>query len=60
MRIKVKGLGPVAEGEVELGDLTVFFGPPNSGKSTLIRAIYYSLFPRFPGPSRRTRSTWEQ
>ena len=49
MRIKVKGLGPIAEGEVELGDLTVFFGPPNSGKSTLLRAIYYSLFPPVPG-----------
>nr|WP_290123584.1 AAA family ATPase [Metallosphaera hakonensis] len=30
--------------DIELGDLTVFFGPQNSGKSTVMKAIYYSLF----------------
>ncbi|WP_168364252.1 AAA family ATPase [Metallosphaera hakonensis] len=45
MKIKIKTLGPIREGtDIELGDLTVFFGPQNSGKSTVMKAIYYSLF----------------
>ncbi|MBB5252625.1 AAA family ATPase [Sulfurisphaera ohwakuensis] len=44
MKLRIKSLGPISEeSEIELGDLTVFFGPPNSGKSTVLRAIYYSL-----------------
>jgi len=38
-RIKVKGLGPISEVDVELRPLTVFIGPNNSGKSSLIQAI---------------------
>ncbi|QXJ28588.1 hypothetical protein J5U23_01457 [Saccharolobus shibatae B12] len=46
MRLKITSLGPITErSEIELGDLTVFFGPPNSGKSTALKAIYYSLHP---------------
>ena len=44
MKIEIKGLGPIKEeADIELGDLTVFFGPPNSGKSTVLKALYYSL-----------------
>ena len=46
MRIEIKELGPIKEkAKIELGDLTVFFGPPNSGKSTVLKALYYSLNP---------------
>ena len=44
MKLRIKELGPIKrESEIELGDLTVFFGPPNTGKSTALKAIYYSL-----------------
>ena len=44
MRLKIKKLGPIKEeANIDIGDLTVFFGPPNSGKSTALKAIYYSL-----------------
>ncbi|WP_390531747.1 AAA family ATPase [Sulfurisphaera ohwakuensis] len=46
MKFKIISLGPLKEkSEIELNDLTVFFGPPNSGKSTALKAIYYSLYP---------------
>ncbi len=45
MRLKVRKLGPVKEGAVELGDITLFLGPPNTGKSYTLRAIYAKLFP---------------
>ena len=49
MKLKVKELGPIKhESEIELGDLTVFFGPPNTGKSTALKAIYYSLYSGSP------------
>ena len=45
MKLKIKGLGPIKhESEIELGDLTIFFGPPNTGKSTALKAIYYSVY----------------
>ncbi|BCU69751.1 AAA family ATPase [Stygiolobus caldivivus] len=43
MKLIARSLGPIDEAAVELGDLTVFEGPPSSGKSTLMKAIYYSL-----------------
>ncbi|WP_170254141.1 AAA family ATPase [Acidianus ambivalens] len=45
MKIKVTSLGPINEANIDLGDLTVFFGPPNSGKSTALLALYYALNP---------------
>lgn len=52
MRVKVKSLGPIRdESDIELGDLTVFFGPQNTGKSTVMKAIYYSLSPPITGPT---------
>ena len=52
MRVRVKSLGPIREGaDIELGDLTVFFGPQNTGKSTVMKAIYYSLSPPITGPT---------
>ncbi|WP_236750812.1 hypothetical protein [Acidianus sp. HS-5] len=43
MKLIAKSLGPINEAVIELGDLTVLEGPPSSGKSTLLKAIYYSL-----------------
>lgn len=36
-RIKVTSFGPIQEGEVEFGDLTVLVGPQASGKSLLVQ-----------------------
>lgn len=43
LRLHITSLGPIKEGSIELGDVTVFIGPPNSGKSTALKALYYSL-----------------
>ena len=52
MRVRVKSLGPIREGaDIELGDLTVFFGPQNTDKSSVMKAIYYSLSPPITGPT---------
>jgi len=40
----LSGLGPIKEGEIELGDVTIFIGGPNSGKSTALKALFYSLY----------------
>jgi len=45
MRLKIKKLGPVTDSEIELGNVTMFLGPPNTGKSYTLRAIYTKLFP---------------
>ena len=45
MKLKIKKLGPVADSEIKLGDITLFLGPPNTGKSYTLRAIYTKLFP---------------
>ncbi len=45
MRLKIKKLGPVTDSEIELGDVTLFLGPPNTGKSYTLRATYAKLFP---------------
>ena len=45
MRLKIKKLGPVTDSDIELGDVTLFLGPPNSGKSYTLKAIYTKLFP---------------
>ncbi len=38
--IKIVNFGPIREGEIELGDLTVFAGYPNTGKSYTAKIIY--------------------
>ena len=45
MRLKIRKLGPITDSEIELGDVTMFLGPPNTGKSYTLRAIYTKLFP---------------
>ncbi|QIW24492.1 hypothetical protein EWF20_10250 [Sulfolobus sp. S-194] len=44
MRLKIS-LGPISDAYITLGDLTVFFGPPNSGKSITLNSLYYLLKP---------------
>lgn len=40
MNIEIHNLGPVRECNIKIGDLTVLFSPPNSGKSYSLKAIY--------------------
>jgi predicted ATP-dependent endonuclease of OLD family len=39
----LSNLGPIKHGEIELGDITLFVGKPNTGKSLAMRAIYQYL-----------------
>ncbi len=43
MKLYMSNLGPIKHGEIELGDITLFIGKPNTGKSLAMKAIYYSL-----------------
>ncbi|WP_188595560.1 AAA family ATPase [Thermocladium modestius] len=43
MRLIIKDVGPIREAELELGDITVLVGPSNTGKSTALKSIFYSL-----------------
>ncbi|AWR96234.1 AAA family ATPase [Acidianus sulfidivorans JP7] len=43
MRITVKNVGPINNADIELGDFTLFFGFPSTGKSYALRSIYSSL-----------------
>ncbi len=43
MDFTIKGLGPIHEAKLELGDITVLIGPPNVGKSYTLKALYSSL-----------------
>ncbi|MCE4623821.1 MAG: AAA family ATPase [Caldisphaeraceae archaeon] len=45
MKLNIKKLGPVSNSEIELGDVTLLLGPPNTGKSYTLKAIYAKLFP---------------
>ena len=40
VRLRVGNFGPIAEADVELRPLTLFFGPSNSGKSYLAMLLY--------------------
>jgi energy-coupling factor transporter ATP-binding protein EcfA2 len=42
-KLYLSDLGPIKEGEIELGDITIFVGGPGSGKSTALKALFYSL-----------------
>jgi len=41
--LSIERLGPLRDTTIELGDVTFIFGPPNSGKSYTLRAIYENL-----------------
>ena len=43
VKLKVIELGPVRNSEIELGHVTILFGPPNTGKSYLLKALYSQL-----------------
>jgi Uncharacterized conserved protein len=44
MKLYLSNLGPIKHGEIELGDITLFVGKPSTGKSTAMRALFYSLY----------------
>jgi len=44
MKLHLSNLGPIKHGEIELGDITLFVGKPNTGKSTAMKALFYSLY----------------
>jgi len=43
IKLHLSNLGPIKHGEIELGDITLFVGKPNAGKSLAMRAIYQHL-----------------
>jgi len=45
MLLKIGRLGPLKESTIEFGDLTLLMGPPNTGKSYTLKALYAKLFP---------------
>jgi len=45
MLLKIGRLGPLKENVIEFGDLTLLMGPPNTGKSYTLKALYSKLFP---------------
>ncbi len=43
INLKITNLGPIKEIDMDLGDITVIIGPPNSGKSFTLKALYTKL-----------------
>lgn len=43
MKFSIKNLGPLKKAELDLGDITMLLGPPNSGKSYTLRSFYTKL-----------------
>jgi len=43
VKLYLSNLKPIKKGEIELGDITIFVGAPNSGKNTALKALFYSL-----------------
>ena len=43
MKISINNLGAIKNADLELGDITVILGPPNTGKTYTLKAIYSSL-----------------
>ncbi len=43
LSFRMENLGPIKEAAIDLGDITLLFGYPNTGKSYAMRAIYGSL-----------------
>jgi len=44
MKLNLSNLDPIKHGEIELGDITLFVGKPNTGKSLAMKALLYSLY----------------
>jgi hypothetical protein len=44
LQLHLSNLGPIKHGEIELGDITLLVGKPSTGKSTAMRALFYSLY----------------
>jgi hypothetical protein len=44
LQLHLSNLGPIKRGEIELGDITLFVGKPSTGKSTAMKALFYSLY----------------
>ncbi len=44
MRLMIKQLGPLKKNNIRLGDITLLLGPPNTGKSYTLKALYSKLF----------------
>lgn len=42
MRLRIEHLGPIREADLEMGNITVIFGPPNTGKTYTLKALYAS------------------
>ncbi len=42
VKMHIESLGPIESGDLELGDITLLFGLPNTGKSYTLRALYAS------------------
>lgn len=38
--LQIENLGPIKKADLELGDITVIFGLPNSGKSYTLKCLY--------------------
>ena len=38
-RVRARGIGPVEEADIRLGDLTVFVGPQATGKSIILQLL---------------------
>ena len=45
VKLVMKKLGPIRNSEIELGDVTLFIGPPSTGKSYALKALYSTLLP---------------
>jgi len=45
MKLNIEKLGPISDSEIESGDVTLFLGPPNTGKSYTLKAIHNLLRP---------------
>jgi len=43
VKFRLINVGPIKDAEIELGDFTLFLGPPSTGKSFTLRSIYSSL-----------------
>lgn len=48
LSLQIERLGPIRKSKLRLGDITLFLGRPNTGKSYVLRAIYSTLAPLDP------------
>lgn len=55
VRLEVRKAGPVGEASIELGDVTILAGPPNTGKSYVLRSAFAAFSPFDPWGFRELR-----